>query len=586
MILTSTDNQKNNENEKIITINLGDCENTLKYTYNISENDTLSMVQIIYNKEEMKIPIIEYGVYYPLYNGTFTKLNLSLCKDTKIEILIPVKINDNIDKYNPKSGYYNDICYKTTSESGTDISLKDRKDSFYESKMNLCEENCEFISYNYTSKKVKCSCDIKENINPTDNDFKLKEIKNMFTNMKNTVNINILKCYKTVLNIKALTDNYGFFIMSAITLLLIISKIIFWIKSYKKTKNDLFNMSTILKSIDSNSNKSNENNKSILKKKENSTKKKLKNNKKSKLFKQRKTRNINNSSNNFNVSHKNILRNNNNNNTNLINDIRQITQDTSSNRLNIVKILKFKSYNLDIKYIKELLEQKEFELNSLEYKEAFKLDKRDFFQYYSSLLKYNHPLFSTFCTYDDYNSQIIKVFLFFFSFSSDLTINALFFNDDTMHKIYQDKGEYNLIYQLPKILLSTLISKIIDTLIKNLALFQDNIVALKYERNKNKIKKVYDYILKIIKIKFHIFFITAFIILSCFWYYIICFCGIYVNTQIHLIKDSIISFNTSLVYSFTIYLIPCIFRVCSLRRKKPTGKILYKFSSFIENYLI
>ena len=429
--------------------------------------------------------------------------------------------------------------------------------------MNLCEENCEFISYNYTSKKVKCSCDIKENIKPTDKDFKLKEIKNMFTNMKNTVNINILKCYKTVLNIKALIDNYGFFIMSAINLLLIISKIIFWIKSYKKTKNDLFNMSTILKSIDSNSNKSNENNKSILKKKENSTKKKLKNNNKSKLFKQRKTRNINNSSNNINFSHKNILRNNNNN-TNFINDIRQITQDTSSNRLNIVKILKFKSYNLDIKYIKELFEQKEFELNSLEYKDAFKLD----------------------CTYDDYNSQIIKIFLFFFSFSSDLAINALFFNDDTMHKIYQDKGEYNLIYQLPKILLSTLISKIIDTLIKNLALFQDNIVVLKYERNKNKIKKVYDYILKIIKIKFHIFFITAFIILSCFWYYIICFCGIYVNTQIHLIKDSIISFITSLVYSFMFFLIPGIFRICSLRRKKPNGKMLYKFSSFIENYLI
>ena len=452
--------------------------------------------------------------------------------------------------------------------------------------MNLCEENCEFISYNYTSKKVKCSCDIKENINPTDKDFKLKEIKNMFTNMKNTANINILKCYKTVLNIKALIDNYGFFIMSAINLLLIISKIIFWIKSYKKTKNDLFNMSTILKSIDSNSNKSNENNKSILKKKENSTKKKLKNNNKSKLFKQRKTRNINNSSNIINVSHKNILRNNNNNNTNLINDIRQITQDTSSNRLNIVKILKCKSYNLDIKYIKELFEQKEFELNSLEYKDAFKLDKRDFFQYYTSLLKYNHPLFSSFCTYDDYNSQIIKIFLFFFSFSSDLAINALFFNDDTMHKIYQDKGEYNLIYQLPKILTSTLISKIIDTLIKNLALFQDNIVVLKYERNKNKIKKVYDYILKIIKIKFHIFFITAFIILSCFSYYIICFCGIYVNTQIHLIKDSIISFITSLVYSFMFFLIPGIFRICSLRRKKPNGKMLYKFSSFIENYLI
>ena len=63
----------------------------------------------------------------------------------------------------------------------------------------------------------------------------------------------------------------------------------------------------------------------------------------------------------------------------------------------------------------------------------------------------------SFGNFDDYNSPIIKIFLFFFSFSSDFTINALFFNDDTMHKIYQDKGKYNLLFQIPQILYSTLI---------------------------------------------------------------------------------------------------------------------------------
>ena len=42
----------------------------------------------------MKIPKIEYEVYYPLNNSNkLTKLDLSLCKDTKIEISIAVKIN-------------------------------------------------------------------------------------------------------------------------------------------------------------------------------------------------------------------------------------------------------------------------------------------------------------------------------------------------------------------------------------------------------------------------------------------------------------------------------------------------------------
>ena len=79
-------------------------------------------MQIISEEEGMKIPKIEYEVYYPLTANNLTKLNLNLCKDTKIEISIAVKINDSLDKYNPKSGYYNNICSIATSESGTDIS--------------------------------------------------------------------------------------------------------------------------------------------------------------------------------------------------------------------------------------------------------------------------------------------------------------------------------------------------------------------------------------------------------------------------------------------------------------------------------
>ena len=41
VIMTSTKNQKKNENEKMVTIDLGKCENILKNEYNISKNDSL-----------------------------------------------------------------------------------------------------------------------------------------------------------------------------------------------------------------------------------------------------------------------------------------------------------------------------------------------------------------------------------------------------------------------------------------------------------------------------------------------------------------------------------------------------------------
>ena len=142
--------------------------------------------------------------------------------------------------------------------------------------------------------------------------------------------------------------------------------------------------------------------------------------------------------------------------------------------------------------------------------------------------------------------MIIKNFLFFFFFTLNLTVNALFFNDNTMHKIYIDEGKYNLIYQIPQILYSSIISWIISTLIKYLSLSQDNIMDLKHSLA-NILDIKYKKFLLNLKIKFALFFILTFLLLMFFWYYMSCFCGIYQNTQEHLLKDSIISFSLSLL---------------------------------------
>ena len=158
---------------------------------------------------------------------------------------------------------------------------------------------------------------------------------------------------------------------------------------------------------------------------------------------------------------------------------------------------------LNNEYYKELLEQKDFELNSIDYEEDLILDHRNYFQYYISLLKNNYPIIFAFSPYKDYNSRIIKMFLFFYSFSLDFTINAFFFNDDTMHKIYEDKGKFNFFYQLPQIIYSSLISRFIDSLMKNLALSQDIFLSLKKEKDKKKLdKEQVNKYLKILKIKF------------------------------------------------------------------------------------
>ena len=161
-----------------------------------------------------------------------------------------------------------------------------------------------------------------------------------------------------------------------------------------------------------------------------------------------------------------------------------------------------------------------------------------------------------------------------------MTINSLFFTDDTMHKIYTDSGKFNLNYQLPQIIYSYLISSGINFIIEFLSLSEDIIISIK-EGNmyiKQLKKKIY-----YMKLKFSFFFIITFLLLLIFGFYISCFCCIYQNTQIHLIKDSLLSFGISLLYPIFISLIPGIFRIPALNNKKSgTHFYMYNLSKFIE----
>ena len=181
----------------------------------------------------------------------------------------------------------------------------------------------------------------------------------------------------------------------------------------------------------------------------------------------------------------------------------------------------------------------------------------------------NHLLvFSFYSNEKDYNSQIIKIFLFFFFFSVHFTVNALFFSDETMHTIYLDEGHFNFIYQISQIIYSSLISAVISILIKYLSLSEKSIIEMKNEEKIEELELIVKKLVKSLKIKFMLFFFVAFLLLGFFLFYNSCFCGIYVNTQIHLIKDSVISFTLSLVYPFAISILPGIFRITALKAKK------------------
>ena len=105
-----------------------------------------------------------------------------------------------------------------------------------------------------------------------------------------------------------------------------------------------------------------------------------------------------------------------------------------------------------------------------------------------------------------------------------------------MHQISEDGGDYNIIYQLPQIVYSSIISMIIDYASSSLALSQDDILDIKKHKKVKTLDKKVQRIKKMIRIKSIFFFITNFLFNLLFWYYLSCFCAVYKNTQYHLIN--------------------------------------------------
>ena len=596
--ITSTDNQRNNSNHNISTINLGECETILKNEYHIDKNKPLLILKIDTIVEGSKIPDIQYKVYHP---DKKKPLNLSLCDETKIEINIPVSIDEeNIYKYNTSSDYYNNKC------NVTDIPLKYRREEFINKNMTLCEADCNYLGYDKETKNSKCKCPIKTEMDLFNLAIDTDLLKNNFVNISN-INIDIIKCYYLLFDKYYLIYNIGNYILLFIILLFAVGSFLFCFKgSYllnrkintlllqtnlNRINKRSFNNNNLVTStsITKNVNKKNKNMKII----KNDKKNKVKNNCYPPIKKdvRKNLRTINKKKNELNEPNSSYQKIEFKNNIKLeINRKIQIkcNKKTKQNNKNKYKNLNKKTNNIELKHksimnnINYRLKLNDYEINRLNYKEAVLIDKRTYFQYYWSLLRMGHLFIFSFIPNNDYNIIIIKICLFFFSFALYYTVNALFFTDETTNKIYKENGYYDFIYEIPKILYSNLICTVINLIVKTLSLSEKDILKIKsIKKGKNFDKKVEE-IRKYVYIKFILFFIISFIFLFIFWFYLSCFCAVYHNTQIHLIKDTLISFSLSLLYPFGYYLIPGILRIPALRSKKKNKECIYKFSILIQ----
>ena len=370
------------------------------------------------------------------------------------------------------------------------------------------------------------------------------ELLNNFKNIYNIINLKILGCVKQLFSKKGIINNVGSYIMIIIIIIHITDLFVFFINQFEKLKKKIKDMIYSIRNYkiikDNNKSKNEEtknkgedkqkeieynNDNEITKdvKKYNKITPKKNNKKRKKKKKRYKTiQNENkayiNINNNDNIINNKIIYN------NIFN-----TRKERSKNINSLQENDLKSENKTIiENVNKALEYINDELNILPYDLALQYDTRTFCQYYISLLRIKNTLIFSFYYNNDYNSKIIKIDLFFIGFSIFYTVEALFYNDDTMHNIYEKKGTYGIENQLPKIIYSSIISIVLNTLLKLLALSNGSIIKFKRSKNKGDIIERGAVLNYNLRIKFILYFIFSFIFLLFFWYYLSMFGAVYI----------------------------------------------------------
>ena len=500
------------------------------------------MKKIEVAQKGMKIPKVEFILYCKLDETNLIELNKSLCDEERISLSVPVQISEDINLFNSSGEYYNDRCSKTKSDSGTDILLKDRQKEFVEGNKTICQDDCDFNGYDHDTQKANCSCKVQESSSSIANiGINTEKLYEKFEDSnKEFSNLGLESC-NVFASKENIISNAGFFLLLIIIFLFIIISILFCTKGYRMLEDKINNV--IYKRFKNEIN--------------------LKKTIPYKRYSLKRTKTTNNEIIETKDAKNRVLRRNRKTKTNyipsgsmnfLINKEQKKQNNSSRKSKRYSSVIKSKISNNDKSEYSDNKPETDYEFNWLNYKEALRFVTRTKCKYYCSLVGSKQLFIFTFCSFEDYNSSILKKVIFFLSFAMHYTANALFFDESNMHQIYEDKGKYNFLYQLPYTLYSALISTFIIRLILHTLVLTDNdILKVKLQKTKEKTFYMKNKKLKCMKIKFFIFFILNFILLGLFLYYLTIFNVIYANTQLFLIKNTLISFCFSLFTPFIIY---------------------------------
>ena len=132
---------------------------------------------------------------------------------------------------------------------------------------------------------------------------------------------------------------------------------------------------------------------------------------------------------------------------------------------------------------------------------------------------------------------------------------------------------------IPNTIYSSILSSIFLILLKFMALTHNSVRTLRKMNNVDKAEEKSKCILRCIKIRIAMYYLLSFIFLIVFGFYVLCFCNVFENTQIELVKSTLTSWLISILYPFIICFLTSIVRALALLMK---NKYLYAANKIMQ----
>ena len=160
-------------------------------------NNSINIDQIQVFKKKQKTNVKEKDSY-DLY-----KLN--------IERVMYAKKKD-IDLFDLHSEFFEDICFKFTSEKNSDVTLETRLSDYYQN-ITLCnnKQNAHYIGFNYskTNNTLYYTCAYGFYKNIKEKKSYIDEINDKMNIVFSNSNFKVITCYKEIIKYKEIYKNYG-----------------------------------------------------------------------------------------------------------------------------------------------------------------------------------------------------------------------------------------------------------------------------------------------------------------------------------------------------------------------------------------